>query len=459
MATIRKRGNNTYQIRVSCGYNSEGKQIIKTRTWKPPKNGMTDKQIKKALNKEAVLFEEECLSGQFLGGNTTTFAEFSALWFSDYAEKQLRSRTITRYKELMHRIIPQLGHIRLAKLQPHHLLEFYNSLGEEGVRLDTKCKPHIDFKKALATAKITQKELSEKAGVSLTTIRACINGKNISKSSANKITNVLGSTTLFDTVDEKKTLSSKTISEYHRLISSILKTAVQWQVIPSNPCDRVKPPKVERKEAVSLDEKQAAELIKCLQSEPIKYRAAIMLALQTGMRRGELCALNWSDLDLKSGTITVNKSILYSSDKGIFEDSTKTKSSNRIISVPDSMIKLLKTYQAEQLKQRLALGDQWIDSGKIFTSENGGVINPESLSGWFKNFVRRYNLPDIHFHNLRHTAATLLIANGVDVATVSKRLGHADKTTTLNIYTHAIKSADRAAADKLEDILTRSKIS
>ena len=177
------------------------------------------------------------------------------------------------------------------------------------------------------------------------------------------------------------------------------------------------------------------------------------------MRRGELCGLNWSDVDFKSGTITVNKSVLYSADEGIFEDSTKTKSSNRIISVPDSMIKLLKTYQAEQLKQRLALGDQWIDSGKIFTSENGGVINPESLSGWFKNFVRRYNLPDIHFHNLRHTAATLLIANGVDVATVSKRLGHADKTTTLNIYTHAIKSADRAAADKLEDILSHSKIS
>lgn len=94
----------------------------------------------------------------------------------------------------------------------------------------------------------------------------------------------------------------------------------------------------------------------------------------------------------------------------------------------------------------------------MFTNDYGGLINPDTLSTWFKKFIRRYDLPDIHFHNLRHTVATLLIAGGVDIATVSKRLGHSDKTTTLNIYTHAIKSADKAAAEKLQSIFNSSKI-
>ena len=456
MATVRKRGN-TYQIRVSTGYDSTGKQLEKSMTWKPPR-GMTEKQIAKELERQKVLFEEKCTTGQFLDGNIT-FNEFAEIWFNDYAEKQLRSRTVTRYKELMQRITPAIGHIKMYKLQPHHLMEFYNNLGENGIRLDTKYTPCNDFKDILTASGYTQKALSEKSGVSLTAIRSCINGINVSKNTADKINSIINHKDLFTVAEGKTRLSNKTIAEYHRLISSILTAAVQWQVIPSNPCDRVKPPKVERQEAVSLDEVQAAELISCLQSEPIKYRTAVMLTLYTGLRRGEVCGLNWSDVDFKDNLISINKSVLYSSDRGIYEDATKTKSSNRIINIPSDMINLLKQYQTEQMKQRLAMGDMWVDSGKIFTSENGSMINPDTLSTWFKGFIRRHNLPDIHYHNLRHTAATLLIAGGIDIATVSKRLGHADKTTTLNIYTHAIKSADKAAADKLQDIFNYSKIS
>jgi len=456
MATVRKRGN-TYQIRVSCGYDVLGKHIEKTMTWKP-KQGMTQKQIDKELNRQAVMFEEKCMTGQFLDGNIT-FAEFTERWFRDYAEKQLRSRTVTRYKELMQRITPAIGHIKVYKLQPHHLMEFYNNLGEDGIRIDTKYTPCKDFKDILIASGYTQKALSEKSGVSLTAIRSCINGNNVSMNTADKITSIISHKNLFKPANGKTKLSNKTIAEYHRLISSILTAAVQWQVIPSNPCNRVKPPKAERKEAVSLDEVQAAELISCLQSEPIKYRTAVMLTLYTGLRRGEVCGLNWSDIDFKNSIISINKSVLYSADRGVYEDTTKTKSSNRIINIPSDMIKLLKQYQTEQMKQQLAMGDMWIDSSKIFTSTNGSMINPDTLSTWFKGFIRRHNLPDIHYHNLRHTAATLLIAGGVDIATVSKRLGHADRTTTLNIYTHAIKSADKAAAYKLQDIFNHSKIS
>ena len=165
MATIRKR-NDTYQIRVSLGYNSKKRQIEKSTTWKPTP-GMTKRQIEKELKRQAVLFEEKCRTGQFLDGSIT-FSEFADRWFKDYAEKQLKSRTVTRYKELMWRITPAIGHIKLSRLQPQHLLEFYNNLGEDGIRLDIKYKPCEGFREIIAASGYTQKALSELCGVSLT---------------------------------------------------------------------------------------------------------------------------------------------------------------------------------------------------------------------------------------------------------------------------------------------------
>lgn len=451
MANIEKRGD-SYRITVSCGYDSNNKQIRKKTTW-TPKPGMTKRQVEKELERQAVLFEERCRTGQFLDGSIT-FSEFAEKWFKDYAEKQLRIKTVTEYKGLMRRINTAIGHIKLAKLQPNHLLEFYNNLGENGIRLDTKYKPCAEFKEIMKQSGYTQKALSTAAGVAVNTVAQCVKGVNVSKTTADKIKAVLDGE-LFTPVERNNDkLSDKTISEYHRLISSILTAAVQWQVIPSNPCGRVKPPRVDRKEAKGLDEYEAAELIQCLQSAPIKYKTAVMLTLYTGMRRGEVCGLDWSDIDFDNNLVSITKSVVYTTNTGLQEGQTKTKSSQRVINIPDEMTILLKAYKKEQLKQRFAMGDSWTDTGKVFINESGGLLSPDTLSSWFKKFVKRNNLPDIHYHNLRHTAATLLIAGGVDVATVSKRLGHADKTTTLNTYTHAIKSADKAAAEKLQAMLS-----
>ena len=454
MSTIEKRGN-SYRITVSCGYDSDRKQIKKRMTWTPKPN-MTRRQIEKELDRQAVLFEEKCQTGQFLDGNIT-LADFSERWFKDYAEKQLKERTLQGYKGHMPRILKALGHIRLAKLQPHHIMEFYNNLAEEGVREDIRYKPVSNFKEIIIQSGMTQKALAEQAEISENTLRQCINGCTASKSTADKLTGALQKQGLFSPVNSDSRLADTTIAKYHRVLSSMLTAAVQWQVIPSNPCSRVKPPHVKYKEAPVLDEEQTAELIKCLQTEPIKYRAAVMMILYTGLRRGELCGLDWKDIDFKTGIVHVTKAIQYTPGKGVYEDTTKTRQSNRAIRLPDDMLELLKEYRAEQSSVRLAMGNQWHDSGKIFTAENGGIINPDTLSSWFREFIKRHNLPDAHIHTLRHVSATLLIAGGVDIATVSKRLGHASKSTTLNLYTHAIKSADEAAAETLQNILNPSK--
>lgn len=138
MATVVKRGK-SYKITVSCGYDINGKQIRKHKTWNPPA-GMTERQIQKELERQKVLFEEHCRTGQMLNGNIR-LSDFVDIWMKDYASQQLRPTTLAGYRQYLKRIIPALGHIRLEKLQPHHLQSFYNNLAETGIRGDGK---HVD---------------------------------------------------------------------------------------------------------------------------------------------------------------------------------------------------------------------------------------------------------------------------------------------------------------------------
>jgi len=166
-----------------------------------------------------------------------------------------------------------------------------------------------------------------------------------------------------------------------------------------------------------------------------------------------LCGLEWSDVDFDNCIIDINKSSLYIKEKGIYNDETKNFSSNRVIKIPSFVMQLLDQHKTEQAIESFRLGDQWLEYNKLFTQWNGLPIHPTTVSKWFNKFVNKYNLPDITVHSLRHTNATLMIANGVDLRTVSKRLGHAQVSTTTDIYSHAIKSADERAAETLGDIL------
>ena len=230
MATVQKRGN-SYKITVSCGYDLNGKQIRHHTTW-TPEPGMTAKQEAKELDRQKVLFEERCRNGQVLDGSVR-FADFAAKWFEDYADKQLRPKTLARYKAMMLRINAAIGHIHLDRLQPHHLLTFYDNLEEGGVRNDIKYQCTIDLKALLRERNMNKSSFSPVASVSLAVLNSITQGRNIAQSSAENIAKALElpMTELFKPVDADSTLSSKTILHHHRLISSILATAVQWQVI------------------------------------------------------------------------------------------------------------------------------------------------------------------------------------------------------------------------------------
>lgn len=138
---------------------------------------------------------------------------------------------------------------------------------------------------------------------------------------------------LFNISESEHILSQETVLSHHRIISSIMSKAVKWQIILSNPAERAEAPKVQKKEAVYLDEYQAVEMLTALEKEPLQYQTAVYILLYTGFRRGELLGLKWADIDFDNSTISVQRSVLYNSDRGVFEDETKNTTSRRIIKV------------------------------------------------------------------------------------------------------------------------------
>lgn len=395
MASARQKGRG-YEIRVSMGCDMNGKKIVKYKTWVPDKN-YTPKQLEKELERQKMLFEEEVKTGNCANSNIK-FEPYSKIWIKDYGEQNLAPKTLSRYCEYLKRINKAIGHIKLKDLQPLHLNAFYRNLAEDGVNLKAKRDE---------------------------------NGKIISNGK----------------------LSPKTIVEHHRVISKLLSTAVKWNYINDNVARRADPPKVPARDIEFLDENETKEMLKALNGESITYRTMILLLVYTGMRRGELFGLEWKDIDFKNGYLHIVRTSQYIGNKQLITKEPKTKSSKRTMKISNDMLKRLKIYQAWQSEQRLKIGSEWNDTDRLFTQWNGLPMYPDSLTKWFKLFLKRHNLRQVTLHSLRHTNATLMIAEGTDIRTVSGRLGHSNTSTTLNIYTHALKSKDTQAAEILNDIL------
>jgi len=245
-------------------------------------------------------------------------------------------------------------------------------------------------------------------------------------------------------------LSPSTVRIYHRLISSILGKAVKWGYIPYNPAANAELPKLERKEAAYLDEADARQLLRLLHKEPVLWRTLVTFDLLSGLRRGELLGLRWQDCDFDHETIRIVETVNYTTTHGIFTDKPKNHTSIRPIKLSRSAFALLREYKAYQDGQRIRLGDYWKGTGRVFTAEDGGHIHPDSLTRWFATFIKRSGLPKVSVHSLRHTYASLMIADGIPLVVVSRRLGHAQVSTTSNIYSHVIQDADEKAAQVSE---------
>lgn len=204
-------------------------------------------------------------------------------------------------------------------------------------------------------------------------------------------------------------------------------------------------------------------LLDALSDAPPQYSLIVQLALLIGARRGEICALRWSDIDLEKGTISINRTVQFIPGTGLVFNPPKTKRSRRCIKMGADCVQLLQEYRKHQKAERFKIGSEWVrkveiegkmvENDLLFTKWNGAPIDPKTVTTWFPGFLATHDLPPVHFHSLRHTNASILIAAHTPITMVSGRLGHAQTSTTLNHYASAIQSADAAAADTLEGII------
>lgn len=453
MPTIQKRGD-TYRIRVSAGYDSSGKQLMKSMTWKPAP-GMTQKQIEKELDRQAVLFEERVKTGQYMDGNVK-FSEYAQTWLEN---AQLAPVTRALYVDLLRRVNAAIGHIRLDRLQAHHLESFYKNLREDGVKERGCYAVSSKLAGLLKERKLSRAKAAALTGVSAATIGTANLGRHISIESAGKIAAGLGKKPeeLFTIHAETSGLSDKTVLHHHRLISAILGKAKKDHLVPYNvAAEYADAPKVRRKEPAHLDDAQARDMVvQLLGEEDIRIRTALMLLLYSGLRRGELCGLSWPDIDERTGLIHVLRASQYQEGVGIVEVPTKNDESVRAVKLPPFMFELLAQYKTWWMEQRLATGDRWRgEKQRLFIQEDGSPINPDTINLWLDRFLAKHDFPRVTPHGLRHTFATLQIAAGVDLKTLQARGGWAQPDTPMKIYAHAIKSAAEAASDALDSVLT-----
>lgn len=456
MAYFEKRSANTYKIVVSMGYDSNGKHRRVSKTVKLPEN-MSESKRQKELNTLCVLFQQEVENGLYLDGGKITFAEFTDKWLTDYAEKNLAPTTLVSYKIILNRILPALGHITLSKLQPNHLIQFYNNLDEEGARLDGRFTPTKALIKYLEP--LTISHIIKTTGISSKTCRRLKNGQATNYSTAQKLCHSykLDFNRMFKGNSEKK-LTRKTIRNHHIVIHSILSTAVDWNILMNNPAERAKPQKATKSQAKYYNDEQVANMLNCLKSEPLMYMTMIYLAIDIGLREGELTGLKWEDINFDTCEININKQRHYITGYGNIEGKPKTEAGVRTVTASKTVISLLKEYKKQQNENRLKFGTAWQNGKYVFLHEDGSPISTQLPYKWFTKFLNRYNLPKITFHQLRHTNASLLISSGEDIVTVSGRLGHADKNVTLNTYSHIIKSKEAQVANKMDEFYGRLKI-
>ncbi|MFD9967173.1 tyrosine-type recombinase/integrase [Streptomyces sp. NPDC059017] len=332
-------------------------------------------------------------------------AAYLTYWLENVAVHQLRENTHTRYATCVDRyLIPGLGKKKLTKLTAKDVRTWLNQL-----RTTCQCCARgIDARRDEP--------------------RCCATGSCCSKR-----------------------LSPLTLTYIHSVLKSALEHAVREEEIPRNVARNVRTgtPRPRRFEPLTTDE--ARRLLTTAQGH--RLHALFELALHTGLRKGELLGLRWEDLDLDRGTAAVRRTLQRTSNAGLHTLPTKTRASERRIALPTRCLHSLKHHHQQQQREREAAGTTWQDSGHVFATTQGRAIDPTNLTRAFTTLLRRAGLRRIRFHDLRHSTATLLLEQGVELVVIKELLGHAHIGVTATVYAHVRLRLQRDAIDTLSTAL------
>ena len=252
-------------------------------------------------------------------------------------------------------------------------------------------------------------------------------------------------------IDEE--YSSSYIRKMHQILNQAFNQAVKWKRIKYNPVIDADPPAVTKEEMKIWSYDEINTFLEHCKGE--RHHLTFLLAIYTGLRRGEILGLKWSDIDLVNKTIRVQRSLAYIPKKGYILTSTKTRKSNRIVPISDMVVNELVKYRKQQEIWKEQLGEQYQEEDLVICTETGSKQDPRNVLRALKRLITTSNVTHIRFHDLRHTHASILISKGVDVVKVSKRLGHVNAKITLETYAHLVPDEDNDLADVFEKALEK----
>ena len=401
----------SYQIKVSRGRDKlTGKQLTPfTMTYTPPE-GWSKRAIERDLQKVMGEFEAACNRGEILTKEETK----EKLKADREAEKKARE------EEEKHPTFKRYSEIYLAEKKPVFAAGTYENYSHA---LERACK-------TLGDRKLHDIEMLD--------IKKYITA--MQTSGANELTG--------------KPYAHKTIVKHYIVLRSMFENAVENNILKYSPMQGMKRPKPrkdeEPKEPIVYSESDVKYIMKCLEKEPLKWQALILFAIDSGCRRGEIIGLKWEEIDLKPGRCNICRNAQYTAGTGTYITTPKNGKS-RTIYLTNISLPVLRAWKSEQIRMCFKLGIPV--NGFCFTQDNGEMMNPQAPTAHLALFGRKYNLPGIHPHALRHTMATISIANGADVVSVSKKLGHSTPAITLEVYSHANEEAQRRANEALADAI------
>jgi integrase len=333
--------------------------------------------------REKVRLQADVHSGRVGASARMTLRAWAESWL-DWCAGYLRPATVYSYRRLLQRVIlPELGHLPLDQLTGARISQFYAVLARRTTQRGTP-----------------------------------------------------------------RPLAGSAQRKYHVCLKTCLQEAVYRGHLPLNPADAARPPRAETPEARHYTAAELRALLAHLATGSPCLRALVLVCVTTGLRRAEALALTWADVDLDGGSVSVTKSATTYAGPGQQAQPPKTRAGARQVGLPADAAAALRAWQAQQQRERAAVDaqpDGWQAGDYIFTMPSGRWMRCDYATRWFGRVVAASGLPPITLHGLRHTYATLLISAGLDVKTAGAALGHAQASTTLNIYAHALRGANPAA--------------
>ena len=406
MGTVEHRGKNSWRIGTQVKIGTEWQWVRIPLRMDPE---LSENAQRRAAERELRKLEDR-LAGR--PAEAPTVREWSETWLIKHLSQDASPVTVSNYRYLLNsRILPQLGDLPLTDLTPARLTDWLYNLRKEP-RKSTRL-PDDKLKRP------------RRKGEQLIT-----------------------------DAQAAKPLSAKTAQNYLGCVKTMLAAAVRVGLLEYNPADRVQGPKRRKKKKTTLPEAEVIALLQLIITEaeaPLKL--AVLLAMLCSLRLGEVGALKYSDIDWDAGTITVDRSLKYTPADGAFISEPKTDAGDRVITLPPSMVRILRDAMWDDVMEAQDLPEKWKGAFWIVHSRHGARVNKDTPSKWFRKFADDHGFQGLTFHGLRHVHASMLLQHQVDLQSVSVRMGHSDPSVTLRAYADAMPARDQEAAATMDHLL------